>query len=104
MVKLFLDDEREPVDKELVTVRNMSDFVMACLDHGCPEYVSFDHDLGYNEPTGMDVVKWMIRKDLDRGGKFIPQTFCFYVHSQNPIGKKNIESELNNYLKFRIKA
>ena len=35
--------------------------------------------------------------DLDNRYKF-PKDFKFNVHSANPIGKKNIETIINNYL------
>lgn len=69
--------------------------------NGCPIFISFDHDLGEGKETGNDLVKWMIEKDLDEEGKFIPEDFAFQVHSANPIGRKNIESLLSNYLKSR---
>lgn len=30
-----------------------------------------------------------------------PADFAFFVHSQNPVGKANIEGLLNNYLEFK---
>lgn len=69
--------------------------------NGCPTFISFDHDLGEDKETGMDLVKWMVELDLDSEGKFIPEDFDFQVHSANPIGKKNIESLLSSYLKSR---
>lgn len=32
-----------------------------------------------------------------------PENFSFYVHSANPVGKKNIEAYLNNYFEFKNK-
>jgi hypothetical protein len=69
------------------------------MDLCCPEFISFDHDLG-GEDTAMIVVNWMIEKDLDNPG-FIPANFDFIVHSANPIGKQNIQGKLSSYLKQR---
>lgn len=66
----------------------------------CPHFISFDHDLGENQPTGYDLAKFLVEKDLDEPG-WIPSNFQFQVHSANPIGKQNIEGLLNNYLKRR---
>lgn len=71
--------------------------------HGCPKFISFDHDLG-GDDTAMLVVNWMIDTDLDYandGKRFIHDDFKFDVHSQNPVGARNIKETLNSYLKFR---
>lgn len=54
--------------------------------------------------TGMDFAKWLVESDLDHNGSFLAPEFDFYVHSQNPQGKANIEGLLRQYLgtKFRI--
>jgi hypothetical protein len=67
--------------------------------NGCPEFFSFDHDLG-GEDTAMVVVKWMVEKELDNPG-WIPEDFRFNVHSANVCGAANIEGYLNAYLKTR---
>lgn len=67
-----------------------------------PSFISFDHDLGEYSDTGYDIVKELINRDIGRWVK-IPKDFDFYVHSQNPIGKANIEGLLNNYLEHREK-
>jgi hypothetical protein len=95
--KLFIDDERFPVDDSFVVVRSSNEAISCMKVHGCPCFISFDHDLG-EEDTSMAVVHRMIYKDL--GGPWLAKDFTFYVHSQNPIGKKNIEGLLNNYLSF----
>lgn len=98
--KLFIDDERYPVDGLCTIVRSSKDAIERMIAFGCPSFISFDHDLG-GDDTSMKIVHWMIEKDLDRPG-WIPDDFSFYVHSQNPIGKKNIEGLLGGYLKQRL--
>ena len=100
LVKVFIDDERTPIGPGWDVIRNMADFVEFVEQFGFPDYISFDHDLGKDRPTGYDIAKWVVDRDLD-GIHHLPDKFSFYVHSQNPIGKKNIESLLNNYLKVK---
>ncbi len=99
---MFIDDIRNPPEgkKHFVIVRNAEDARKLMIDIGCPDMISFDHDLGDGE-TGYDVAKWMVENDLNSGGKFIPWNFKFHVHSANPIGKINIETYLTNYLTRR---
>lgn len=99
--KLFIDDERfPPSDGEEWTIcRTLAEVQVAVATKGWPKFVSFDHDLGEHEPTGFDIAKWMIEEDLDHG-VMLPQ-WSFYIHSQNPVGAKNIQSILDNYLRVR---
>jgi hypothetical protein len=100
MWRLFIDDERFPVGDDWEIARNMSEVKNLILEKGSfPKFISFDHDLGDNEPTGFDITKMLIEMHLDGDGKF-PNEFDYYVHSQNPIGKKNIESMIDNFLNF----
>lgn len=96
MYKMFLDDERFPVDNEWVIVRSFDEAVLYIKEHGCPFYISFDHDLG-DGLTGYDFAKWLIEQHLDNN--IIPSNFSFYVHSMNPIGAANIKQLLTNFLK-----
>ncbi len=99
--KLFIDDERFPPEdnKFWRIARTMTEVQETIQTHGFPIFVSFDHDLGEHEPTGFDIVKWIVETDLDHPR--IPDGFDFYTHSQNPIGAKNITELLRNYLKQR---
>ena len=88
--KLFIDDEREPPrDGSLWTVaRNMDEVKsLVTVGSGFPSFISFDHDLGHDQPTGYDIVKYLVDLDLS-DSIHIPKKFDFYVHSHNPIGKK----------------
>ena len=108
---LFIDDERMPTDvtwgsHEFYqqfpwTIARTKQRVMELIAmYGFPDFVSFDHDLSSNEPTGKDIANWMIEVDLD-GTYRIPADFQFYVHSRNPVGKQNIEGLFNSYLEQR---
>ncbi len=103
---LFIDDERFPIDQYIDTfimARSYDDAVVLVEAKGCPLFISFDHDLGDNIPTGYDFAKFLVEKDLDLDGSFIPDKFNFHVHSANPVGKANIEKLLRNYLEHRNK-
>lgn len=91
MTKLFLDDVRDPPDNSWVTVRSFDDFIGWIVLHGVPDLISFDHDLGENQPTGMDCAKWLVENELPIKG--------WKVHSANPPGHANIESLLSNWKK-----
>jgi hypothetical protein len=116
---LFLDDERNLEDvtwapwevrekyrnEVWIICRNWSQVAsMIRYLESYPSYISFDHDLGDNEATGYDIVKMMIEDSMNHPDDPMLQfsdTFAFYVHSQNPVGKANIEAYLNNYLKHK---
>lgn len=103
---MFIDDERFPSEtseKDFLVVRSSNEAIASIVLLGCPSFISFDHDLG-GDDTAMIVVYWMIEQDLDareKGQKFFADNFDFTVHSQNPIGAKNIKETLNSYLRFR---
>ena len=97
--KLFIDDLREPQNNSYLIARSSKEAIQIISATKCPNFISFDHDLG-GEDTAMAVVHFLIEKDLDSLGAFIPENFSFYVHSANPVGKENIVL-LSNYLSFR---
>lgn len=93
MIKLYLDDLR-PIPNEFIGVRSYTEFINYINQNGLPDFISFDHDLGLEE-SGFDCAKWLVNYCLDKKIG-LPE---FTVHSQNPVGKKNIESLLNNFIK-----
>jgi len=105
---LYLDDIRSPGTKppvgKWVIARSNFEFLMALKEYGVPVYISFDHDLGEHEDA-IDIVKSFISLDQTHIEKYneaiIPLEFSFNVHSANPVGAKNIEALLSNYLAFR---
>ena len=101
-MRLYIDDIRNPKGKFDHISRNSDDAIEWMIRNGCPDFISFDHDLG-GDDTSMKIVKWMIEMDLDLNKEFIPEDFSFYVHSANPVGKLNIEGYLNAYLNSRSK-
>jgi hypothetical protein len=90
-----------------IVVRTSAAAIAWMRKHGIPEYISFDHDLG-DDDTGMKVAYWMAKNLLEPknmtwaekwfaylSGDYtklkLPRKFRYYVHSQNPVGKQNIE-------------
>ena len=99
-MKIYLDDIRFPKTSGWKIARSFEEFCDIIKTAGeFPSEVSFDHDLGIGK-TGYDAAKWMIEQDLDGVFSF-PRNFKFNVHSANPIGAKNIQRALDNYLKFK---
>ena len=117
MKYLFLDDERMPGDVTWMLiggvgswganwhiVRSYADAVAWVKDHGFPDVVSFDHDLGFDHyagdysdgKTGYDFAKWLVDYDLDTNT--MPADFKYTVHSKNPVGSENIERLMFGYL------
>jgi len=101
MWTLFLDDTRAPfpqfAEMPLEQARSYAEAIKMMEEKGCPSFVSFDHDLGEG-PTGKDVAEWMVCKDMEEGGKWMPPNFNFAVHSANFYGAESIRSYLTQYL------
>ena len=88
---LYLDDLRS-TPEGFERVYSYTEFV-AYLEHkGLPDFISFDHDLG-EEFSGYDCAKYLVDYCLDHQLP-LPD---FSVHSQNHVGKENIERLLNNF-------
>lgn len=104
-IKLYLDDIRNLPNESYTLVRSYDEALKYVKENGIPAFISFDHDLGVDEnekllPTGYDFAKYLVDMDMNNILVF-PKDFSFYVHSANPVGKQNIESYLNGYLKFK---
>jgi hypothetical protein len=109
---LFIDDERWPLDatwaewygkrNEWMVARTWIEVCELIDTYGMPDFISFDHDLGPEEIylTGYKIAQEIVNKDIS-GEWAIPENFSFYVHSQNPVGRQNIEGLLNRYLQFK---
>lgn len=105
-MRLFLDDKREPPNdgQDWVVVRSVHDAsvqALAAYMNDIPlEFISFDNDLGENQPEGRHFANWLVEKDMEYPG-FLPGYFDFYVHSQNPVARAYIEDYLGSYLEQR---
>lgn len=121
-MKLFLDDLRSldmiypnADESEWVIVRDFYQFVNYIQKYGVPDFISFDHDLGFEhtryyfengghasppdplnanfkEKTGYDAAKWLVDYCAEKEEP-LP---LWHVHSHNPIGAENIRQYLKN--------
>lgn len=123
MKRLFLDDERKPIDcagymlprlrdvreyhNEWEIVRNYDDFIGYIEHEGLPDLISFDHDLGFSksdvdydegEKSGMSCAKWLVNYCMDNNLK-LPK---YFVHSMNPVGYLNIKNYLDNFQESEV--
>ena len=91
-------------DTEFVVVRSYQDFIQVISEKGLPSFISFDNDLGCDAngnllPEGYDAAKWLVYESgLDLSN------LKFYVHSANPVACINIQSLLDNYIRFLSKS
>ncbi|WP_454966923.1 cyclic-phosphate processing receiver domain-containing protein [Capnocytophaga leadbetteri] len=92
-MKLYLDDLRT-TPEGFERVYSYEEFVSYLEHYGLPDFISFDHDLGEGL-SGYDCAKYLVDYCLDRQ-LALPD---FVVHSQNPVGKANIEQLLANFKK-----
>lgn len=95
MVNLYLDDVRA-CPENFILVTSYEEFVNFIQNQEWPNFISFDHDLGLGK-TGYDCAKFLVEYCLENRLD-LPD---FFVHSQNPVGKLNIESLLKNFQKFQ---
>jgi len=96
--KLYLDDERNPPIDGFLIARSFKEARNLLIRDGFPTFISFDHDLGEGG-TGYDFAKYLIEFDLNHD--CMPKDFSFAVHSENPVGKENIEYVLNSYIEYK---
>jgi (p)ppGpp synthase/HD superfamily hydrolase len=89
--KLYLDDKRKTPRGFWDRVKSFEEFISYIKEKGVPDIISFDHDLGHIEKTGLTCVKWLIENDH--------QINEFRVHSSNAPGRVNMLSWLSNYKK-----
>lgn len=104
-MRLFIDDTRVPrqvglPNEDYTIVRDYATAI-AIIELFAPQVISFDHDLqdydkSGKEWTGYDIAKTMI--EYDRHIPIFTKQFQYNVHSMNPVGKKNIENLLSDYM------
>ena len=95
-MQLYLDDLR-PTPEGFDRVYNYEEFVDYLERKGLPDFISFDHDLG-EDLSGYDCAKYLVEYCLEHQLP-LPD---YQVHSQNPVGKENIERLLENFRSFEV--
>ena len=93
---LYLDDLR-PTPKGFDRVYSYEEFVPYLERKGLPDFISFDHDLG-EDLSGYDCAKYLVAYCLEHQ-RSLPD---YQVHSQNPVGRENIERLLENFKSFEF--
>ena len=113
---LWLDDSRNPFDTrtdwlvfspigrdvDVVWVKSVDEFMNFINQHGLPDGICFDHDLGedsYDERTGYDCAKYVVDYCLQHDCD-IP---AYSIQSSNPVGKENICHLMENYHQYFVK-
>lgn len=126
---LWLDDYRDPFEGSWLVfspikdpeytvywVKSYDEFVDWIKSNGLPTGICFDHDLGHDIQTqgrlkgmskraarklktglktGMDCAKWLVNYCIDNK----LQLPLYNIQSANPVGKENINSLLQNFIK-----
>lgn len=102
-MKVFLDDIRDAPHGWFLCLT--VDEVIKVFDSGFPvEEISLDHDLGLDQPTGYDFLKWLEEKVHRKDFK---GNLKIHVHSSNPPGRKIMKQAIKSmekYTKGRIKG
>lgn len=97
--KLWIDDQIHDPDTPMrhippgyIGAESSYDALILIKIKGIPEYISFDHDLG-GEDTTMKFLHKLV--ELYPNGP-VPE---YQIHSQNPVGAKNIVSFMYSWKK-----
>lgn len=107
-MQLWLDDKRNPQDhliqREFGAVEGMVwvktvDEAKEYIKQGNVDYISFDHDLSTPQ-TGYDLAKWIEEQAFL--GVIAPIIWC--IHSQNMVGRANIDRAMRNADKYWRKS
>lgn len=88
MIHVYLDDFRRCPDG-FVLAKNAAECKLL-IDHEEIDILSLDYDLGWNEPTGMEVVHHLIK--TERYPKQI------YLHSSSLAGRQSMYGELMKHI------
>ncbi|WP_243735753.1 cyclic-phosphate processing receiver domain-containing protein [Christiangramia sabulilitoris] len=110
---IWLDDIRNPIETrmdwlayspigrevEVVWLKDYYQFTEWILQHGLPDGICFDHDLGANTPSGYECAKWLVNYCLDN--QLYPPLWS--SQSANPVGKVNINRLLKNFVRSKEK-
>jgi hypothetical protein len=83
--KVWLDDNR-PAPEGWVRARTVAE-AQELLETGRVTHLSLDYDLGFDEPTGYDLVRWMAET------RTWPRTMI-EVHSGHPLGRHLMIKEI----------
>lgn len=98
MWKMFIDDERFPINNEFVIVRSVEEAKNKINELGMTIYISFGN-LGDNTEEDLEeLINWFIKQDIEKNNQFIPSKFDFDFQCEKTNKIKKLESFLINYL------
>jgi hypothetical protein len=102
-INIFLDDERfPPTDgRKWLIARSVAEAQALVIAHGFPARVSFDNDLGDNQPEGWRFAQWLIDRDLEANQTLMADNFEFFAHSRNPVRQQDIMVRLTRYIDYK---
>ena len=92
------DDERFPTKPDWFVARTSEQAITAIKNYGFPKEIAFDHDLG-DDDTVINFLNFLSNYVIDNNIR-IPKDFKYSIHSQNPVGKENIDSKMKQLLKY----
>lgn len=116
-MKIWLDDVLAPPLKHIAdtllfegddwiwcrTYDQALSFIKSAMRTQTEVVISFDHDLGGfdDAPSGYTLAKY-IEEEAHKGN--ILKITEWWVHSGNPVGRKNIRMAMESYMKVRANA
>lgn len=97
-IKLFVDDERFPVDDTWDIARTFHEAI-CMLERNEYDVVSLDHDLqcfyGNREMTGYDILNYLIARKVAGGWTHLPSIII--VHSQHEAKAIQMREDIARY-------
>jgi len=93
MIKVYMDDTR-PCPKGFILTRSVGKCKKLLKSKRAIHTLSLDHDMGFGQPTGFDLVKYMVKHK--RYAKKI------IIHSANPFGRFRMVQLLRQHLPSHV--
>lgn len=95
--KLFIDDERLPLTPDWMIAKSSYEAQRFVEMWGVPFDMALDHDLS-GQDTSVVFIHWLMQY-MEDNDITLPDDFTYSIHSQNPVGRDNI----NGYMYILIK-
>ncbi|WP_438445789.1 cyclic-phosphate processing receiver domain-containing protein [Gorillibacterium sp. sgz5001074] len=93
-IHVYLDDARRK-PPGFVLARNGKE-LLQLLEECEVEVLSMDHDLGWDQPNGLEIVQEMVRRGL--------YAKEIYLHSSSSMGRMNMYQHLYQYKPKEVKV
>lgn len=97
---IWLDDIRVTPYNNYYTFNNVNAVKSFIVQKGPADYVlDLDHDLGsYSKfgGDGIELIKWLLNNGYHENKDY---RFSFNIHSQNVVGRENMQALINRYFK-----